>query len=189
MTTKQEVHVSVLELMKIIVNEVENENNDKVPFINITMETDFKDWVKKCKEDGSINPFWKQVTKETTRRVLPVVNYKKRVEKNMGKEGIEGEHELGEMKGKKHLTRCLLTDIETETKFYIMVEVFDEVTPTETIYRHNGNEIDKTMFQKWITYYKNYTSQQQERKVKVITPLLTNLKGITINGTRYLLMK
>jgi hypothetical protein len=183
----QDIEVSINELVQVVINEIET----KVvpPFINLTMETPFTNWVKKCKEDGSINPYWKEVTKETTKTYLPMFNYKKRVDGNMGKEGIEGEHELGVLKGKKHISKCLLTDTETETKLYIMVEQFKEVKPSETIYRHNGNQLDKGMFDKWITYYDNYTSQEQERKVEVLTPLLTNLKRVTINGQGYKIRK
>lgn len=189
-TQVQITDVTIPQIINIIINEVENPNNDKVPFVNITMERPFTNWVKKCKEDGSINPLWKQdVTKETTKTYLPVVNYKKRNDTNRDKEGIVGEHQLGELIGKKHVSKCILTDIETESKFYIMVEQFSEIKPIETIYRHNGNEIDKSIFEKWITYYDNYTSQQQDRKVQVLTPLLSNIKGMTINGKKYRIIK
>jgi hypothetical protein len=186
-TQVQDIEVSVNEVKNIIIEEVETKS--LVPFINLTYVSPFSNWLKKSKEDGSINPYWKEVTKETTKTYLPVVNYKKRVTKNMNKEGIEGEHELGSLKGKKHISKCLLTDIETETKLYIMVEQFKEVKPSKTIYRHNGNEIDKMLFDKWITYYDNYTSQEQERKVEVLTLLLDRVERITINGQGYKIKK
>jgi len=181
----QSVSVSVSELVQIVINEVESKVTP--PFINITMETPFTNWVKKSKIDGTINPYWKEVTKETQKTYLPVFNYKGRNDGNRTKEGIEGEHQLGELKGKKHVSKCILTDIETESILYIMVEQFDEVKPTKTIYRHNGNEIEKSMFEKWITFYENYTSQEQVRKVQVLTPMLKNIKSITINGQKYTL--
>jgi hypothetical protein len=186
-TQVKDIEITIDELKTIIINEIETKS--LVPFINITSETPFTNWLKKSKTDGSINPFWKEVTKETTKTYLPIVNYKNRVTKNMNKEGIEGEHELGNLKGKRHISKCLLTDTETGTKFYIMVEQFDEVKPIETIYRHNGNEIDKMLFDKWRTQYNNYTSQEQDRKVQVLTPLLSNIKRIKINGQGYLIKK
>jgi hypothetical protein len=182
-TQVQEIEISVKELIEVVINEVETMS--KPPFINIVMETPFTNWVKKSKNDGTINPYWKQVTKETQKTYLPIFDYKKRTDTNMGKEGIEGEHQLGELKGKKHVSKCILTDIETESIFYLMVEQFKEVQPTKTIYRHNGNEIDKSLFENWITFYDNYTSQVQERKVQVLTPMLSNIKRITINGKVY----
>ncbi len=182
---QSEISVSISELVQIVINEIESKVTP--PFINIVMETPFTNWVKKSKIDGTINPFWKQVTKETQKTYLPVFNYKGRNDNNRDKEGIEGEHELGELKGKKHVSKCILTDIETESILYIMVEQFDEVKPTKTIYRHNGNEIEKSMFEKWINFYDNYTSQEQQRKVQVLTPKLSNIKSITINGQKYTL--
>jgi len=187
-TTKvQDIEVSINEIKDIIIEEIETRT--LVPFVNLTYNSQFTNWVKKCKTDGTINPYWKEVTKETTKTYLPVVNYKKRNDGNRGKEGIEGEHELGELKGKKHISKCLLTDIETETLLYIMVEQFKEVKPSKTIYRHNGNELDKSMFEKWITYYDNYTSQEQERKVEVLTQRLDRMERITINGQGYKIRK
>lgn len=186
-TKVQDIEVSIDEIKNIIIEEVETRT--LVPFINLTYNSQFTNWVKKCKTDGTINPYWKEVTKETTKTYLPVVNYKKRVDGNGNKEGIEGEHELGELKGKKHISKCLLTDTETETLLYIMVEQFKEVKPSKTIYRHNGNELDKSMFEKWITYYDNYTSQEQERKVEVLTLRLDRMERITINGQGYKIRK
>ena len=155
-------------------------------FLNLTTETEVK-MVKTSKVDNTINPFWKQsVTKESTKNVLPVLDYVKRVENNMRKEGIEGNHELGVLSGKKHIGKCLLSNLD-ETKHYIMVEYFE--TPSVSIYRHNGIEIPKSAVEKWITKPSNaYGSQGQERKTQVITPTLSNIKRITISGTRYEIM-
>jgi hypothetical protein len=157
----------------------------KPPFLSITMETPFTKWTKKCKEDGSINPYWKEVTKETTKTYLLVTNYEKRVNTNMSKEGIEDTHELGELKGRQHYSKSILFDTVNEKEFYLMVEQFDEIKPSETIYRHNGNQIDKMVFEKWLTHYDNYTSQQQDRKVQVMTPKLSNIKSIKVNGIKF----
>jgi hypothetical protein len=186
-TQVQDIEVSINEIKNIIIEEVETKT--LVPFVNLTYNSQFTNWVKKCKTDGTINPYWKEVTKETTKTYLPVVNYKKRNDKNRKNEGIEGEHELGVLKGKKHISKCLLTDIETETLLYIMVEQFMEVKPSKTIYRHNGNELDKSMFEKWITYYDNYSNQEQERKVEVLTLRLDRMERITINGQGYKIRK
>jgi hypothetical protein len=185
----QDIEVTINELIDIIVSEVETKS--LVPFMNITTETPFTSWLKKSKTDGTINPYWKEVTKEVTKTYLPVVNYKNRVTKNMNKEGIEGEHDLKNLKGKRHVSKCILTNIDQSEgeKFYIMVEQFNEVKPSKTTYRHNGNEIDKLLFDKWINYYDNYTNQEQDRKVQVLTPLLSNIKRIKFNGQGYQIKK
>jgi len=174
--------ISYERLVDLIKTEIEAKQTPTL--INLTTEVEAK-MVKTSKIDGSINPFWAEgITKESTKILLPVFNYMARVEKNMSKEGVEGNHELGVLSGKKHIGKCLLANLD-ETKHYIMVEQF-ESKPSAPIYRHNGAEISKSAVEKWITKPSNaYGSQGQERKVQVITPTLSNIKRITINGNRY----
>ena len=174
--------ISYERLVDLIKTEIEAKQTPTL--INLTTQVEAK-MVKTSKVDGSINPFWAEgITKESTKTLLPVFNYTARVEKNMSKEGVEGNHELGVLSGKKHIGKCLLSNLD-ETKHYIMVEQF-ESKPSASIYRHNGVEIPKSAVEKWITKPSNaYGSQGQERKVQVITPTLSNIKRITINGTRY----
>ena len=174
--------ISYEKLVDLIKTEIEAKQTPTL--INLTTEVEAK-MVKTSKVDGSINPYWAEgITKESTKTLLPVFNYTARVEKNMSKEGVEGNHELGVLSGKKHIGKCLLSNLD-ETKHYIMVEQF-ESKPSASIYRHNGVEIPKSAVEKWITKPSNaYGSQGQERKVQVITPTLSNIKRITISGTRY----
>jgi hypothetical protein len=184
-TLVKSIVVSINEMIEYIKNEVETMKTP--PFLNITYDKLFDNWVKKCKEDGSINPYWKQnVTKETTKTYLLVVNYVGRTDGNNGKEGIEEKHELGQLKGKKHVSKSVLCNTD-ETKNYLMVEQFLEIKPSKTIFRHNGNEIDRELFQKWETYYDNYTNQLSERKVMVQTLDFNNIKRIKVNGIEFLI--
>ena len=177
--------ISYEKLVELIKTEIDAKQTPTL--INLTTQVEAK-MVKTSKVDGSINPYWAEgITKESTKTLLPVFNYTARVEKNMSKEGVEGNHELGVLSGKKHIGKCLLTNLD-ETKHYIMLEQF-ESKPSASIYRHNGIEIPKSAVEKWITKPSNaYGSQGQERKVQVITPTLSNIKRITISGTRYEIM-
>ena len=177
--------ISYEKLVDLIKTEIDAKQTPVL--INLTTETEVK-MLRTSKVDGSINPYWAEgITKESTKTLLPVFNYTARVEKNMSKEGVEGNHELGVLSGKKHIGKCLLTNLD-ETKHYIMLEQF-ESKPSASIYRHNGIEIPKSAVEKWITKPSNaYGSQGQERKVQVITPTLSNIKRITISGTRYEIM-
>ena len=177
--------ISYDKLVELIKTEIDAKQTPTL--INLTTQVEAK-MVKTSKVDGSINPYWAEgITKESTKTLLPVFNYTARVEKNMSKEGVEGNHELGVLSGKKHIGKCLLTNLD-ETKHYIMLEQF-ESKPSASIYRHNGIEIPKSAVEKWITKPSNaYGSQGQERKVQVITPTLSNIKRITISGTRYEIM-
>lgn len=174
--------ISYEKLVDLIKTEIEAKATPS--FFSLTTETEVK-MLKTSKVDGSINPFWAEgITKESTKNVLPVFDYVARVEKNMAKEGLDGNHKLGVLSGKKHIGKCLLTSLD-ETKHYMMVEYFTNQA-TESIYRHNGIEIPKSAVEKWITKPSNaYGSQGQEQKVQVITPTLSNIKRITLAGTRY----
>ena len=174
--------ISYEKLVDLIKTEIDAKQTPTL--INLTTQVEAK-MVKTSKVDGSINPYWAEgITKESTKTLLPVFNYTARVEKNMSKEGVEGNHELGVLSGKKHIGKCLLTNLD-ETKHYIMLEQF-ESKPSASIYRHNGIEIPKSAVEKWITTSSNaYGSQGQERKVQVITPTLSNIKRITLAGNRY----
>ena len=177
--------ISYDKLVELIKTEIDAKQTPTL--INLTTQVEAK-MVKTSKVDGSINPYWAEgITKESTKTLLPVFNYTARVEKNMSKEGVEGNHELGVLSGKKHIGKCLLTNLD-ETKHYIMLEQF-ESKPSASIYRHNGIEIPKSAVEKWITKPSNaYGSQGQERKVQVITPTLSNIKRITLGGNRYEIM-
>ena len=161
------------------------ENQVPIPFVSVTLKTDFTGMVKKCKEDGSINPYFKEITKEVTKTYLLVTDYNKRVNNNINKEGIDEVHDLKELKGRRHVSKSVLIDNETNSIYYLMVEQFMEIKPSETIYRHNGNEIDKMFFEKWLVNYDNYTNQLQDRKVMVLTPKISNMKRVSVNGKIY----
>ena len=177
--------ISYEKLVDLIKTEIDAKQTPTL--INLTTQVEAK-MVKTSKVDGSINPYWAEgITKESTKTLLPVFNYTARVEKNMSKEGVEGNHELGVLSGKKHIGKCLLTNLD-ETKHYIMLEQF-ESKPSVSIYRHNGIEVPKSAVEKWVTKPTNaYGSQGQERKVQVITPTLSNIKRITLGGNRYEVM-
>ena len=180
---KEIIEVTEQEFVNVIINEVETK---PVPtFLSITSEVPVTSMVKKCKEDGSINPYFKEITKEVTKTYLLVTDYNKRVNNNINKEGIDEVHDLKELKGRRHVSKSVLIDNETNSIYYLMVEQFMEIKPSETIYRHNGNEIDKMFFEKWLVNYDNYTNQLQDRKVMVLTPKISNMKRVSVNGKIY----
>lgn len=182
---KEIIEVTEQEFVDVIINEVETKLVP--PFLSITSEVPVTSMVKKCKEDGSINPYYKEITKEVTKTYLLVTNYNNRVNNNIKKEGIDEVHDLKELRGRRHVSKSVLVDNETNSIYYLMVEQFMEIKPSETIYRHNGNEIDKMFFEKWLVNYDNYTNQLQDRKVMVLTPKISNMKRVSVNGKVYLI--
>ena len=45
------------------------ENQVPVPFVSVTLKTDFTGMVKKCKEDGEINPYYKLLKKVSMKKI------------------------------------------------------------------------------------------------------------------------
>ena len=186
MATTSTHYITQADLLSVLRNEVDSKENP--PLISLTTETIVKGMVKTSKdEDCAINPFWankNELTKEVQKTYLPIFDYKARVEKNMAKENLEAHHELGVLSGKKHIGKCLLASLD-DTKQYIMVEYFSEVSGTKPIYRYQGEVIEKSAFEKWASNQKSYGSQGQERKVQVLTPNLENIKRLSVNGKVY----
>lgn len=180
-TNNQTKIITLNQLIEIVKTEIDSKKTPSL--INFTNETP----VKMLKTG---NPYASSIlTKENTKTYLPVTDYEARVNNNMKKEGVDGKHELGDLSGKKHIGKCLLTDTKTETKFYIMVEQFDAIPSSKTIYRLDGEVIDKSIVEQWLPKKSaSYGSQDQKKKVQVITPGLHNIKRITINKVNYEIM-
>lgn len=168
------VRISIVEMLQIFLG------ISKSTFINLTTET-----IVPMNKTGN-ETFYNQVTKLSSRNYLVGNSYEDRVIVNEVKEGLEPTFESQSLSGKEHYqdSKCVLIDTKTHEKFYLMVELFDEIKPVVE-YRFNGNPIDRQMFESFMRKMSDNKSQPQERKVKVITPLLTSIKGFSINGFKY----
>jgi len=183
---KEVVFVDSKELENIF---MELENRSVIPFVYITLKTNkLSEIVLKSKQDGTKNPYWKQITKESKKCYRLVVDYKTRVENNLLKEGKSlDEYVKGSLIGKEHLSKCILTDKETKTERYVMVEYFEN-SPIkgETKYFSNGNELDKTLLSKWIVYRNNEPKNQGlDKMVHPITPKLDSITQLNVDGKIY----
>lgn len=168
---------------------LELENRSVIPFLYVTIKSDSpSEFVKKSKEDGSINPYWKQIVKESSKSYRLVVNFRKRIENELTREGKSvDEYQQGQLKGKKHISKCLLTDLDTETERYVMLEYFvNSPIKGVTKYFNEGNELDKTILSKWITYYnKSYDNQGTDKPITPITPFIKNIQQVNVDGVIY----
>lgn len=186
-TTKTQVVVDDQE-MEVIFREVENQV--PVPFVSVTLNTDFTSMVKKSKVDGTINPYYKELKKTQTKTYRLVTDYEKRVHNNLIKEGKNpNDFVVSSPSGKVHISKSILkgTKPETENNRYLMIEWFKEIKGSEPTYNHNGNEVDKRMFEKWLTDYNSSNEKQGlEREVKPITPLFQSIVSFRVNGTEYI---
>ena len=182
--TKNEVLVSTSEL-ETLFNELKGS-----PMISIKSLTLFRNDVKKSKEDGTINPYYRQIMKLTKRNYKVVKDYHQRIINQLVKEGKDPNNfELKPLSGKKHLTDCILTDLGTESKKYVMVEYFDEIKG-KSEYFHNNDSIGEELFKKWIVYYENKSNHQGlDRNVHPITLDLENILEVSMNGVLYKVVK
>lgn len=174
-------HTEMESILKLVENQVPS------PFVSITLNTDFTGMVKKCKTDGSINPYFKQMKKVSTKTYRLVTDYQQRVWNNLIKEGKDpNSFEVESPSGKTHISKCVLTDTQTQTKRYVMVEWFPEMKGT-TNYFVGNDQIGRELFSKWMTDY-NTTNEKQglNRVVTPITPLFDNIVSFRVNGVEYI---
>ena len=152
---------------------------DKPTFTNVVMET-------MVRMNKTNNPYYNKVVKRSKCNYSLGIDYQKRVNNNYTKEGIENTFESEKPSGKHHVgnSKCLLIDDKTESVYYVMLERFDEIKPTNE-FIFEGNEIDKQLFQDFMVKYTESQKQEQERKVSVITPKIDSIMGISLNGTKY----
>lgn len=147
------------------------------PFVNVVMETPVR-----MNKTG--NPYYDKVFKRSSCNYKLNIDYGQRVNNNSQKEGIETPFEVGEMKGKKHISKCVCIDTKTETTHYLMLERFNEIQPKNE-YIMDGNPIEKQLFEGYMTKVYESKSQEQERKVMVITPKIDNIKQMSFDGIQY----
>ena len=183
---KEVIFVDSKELENVF---IELETRSTIPFVYVTLKTENpSEFVLKSKEDGTKNPYWKQIVKESKKCYRLVVDYKTRVENNLLKESKSlDEYIQGPLKGKEHLSKSILTDKETKTKRYVMLEYFEN-SPIkgETKYFNGDNELDKTLLSKWIVYRNNDPKNQGlDKMVHPITPNLESITQLNVDGKIY----
>jgi hypothetical protein len=150
---------------------------EKSTFVNLTTET-------KVRMNKTNNPYFDKVIKRSKGNFLMGNDYGTRVITNEKKEGFEGNFEVEEMKGKKHISKVVCIDTKTESVYYLMVERFDEIKP-KVEYIFEGNEIEKTLFESFMTKVYESQKQVQERKVNVLTYKIDNIKEISFGKEKY----
>jgi len=179
--------VTKSEIVRIIMDIEEKTPNT---FVGVKMKTLFREVRQKTKDTKEVNPYFKEIFKVSSKTYRLVTNYKQRVQNNLIKEGKDpNTFNVESPSGKKHISKSLLTDTDTETKTYLMIEWFPEIKGT-TEYEYRGNSIDKTLFEKWIKYGESSNEKQGlDREVKPITPDLDNVLEISVDGKRYEIVK
>lgn len=146
-------------------------------FVHLVTET-------KVRMNKTGNPYFDRVIKKSSCNYLMGNDYQDRVIVNEIKEGLEGNFEVEEMKGKRHVSKVVCIDTKTESVHYLMVERFDEIKP-KVEYTFEGNQIEKQLFESYMVKVSESKKQVQERKVKVLTFKLDNIKEISFGKEKY----
>ena len=162
--------------MITLLNEVE-----RPTFVHLVTET-------KVRMNKKGNPFYEQIKKVLTSNFYIGSEYEKRVNVNREKEGKETDFVSSPLSGKVHISKCVLTNTNQENgvKYYLMCEWFKRSYP-KVQYIHNGNSIDKQIFESYLVKRKESEKQDLEKKVNIVTYSMENIKEIRMNRTRYIL--
>lgn len=154
-------------------------NQVNVPtFTNVLMKTPVR-----MNKTG--NPYFGQIVKITKGNYLIGSDYEKRVNNNYEKEGMERTFVVEPPKGKEHISKCVLVDTKTRTTHYLMMERFDEIHPKVEYQMIDGTSIEKQLFESFLVKVSENQKQEQERKVLPLTPKISNILEITLNGVKY----
>jgi len=138
------------------------------------------------------NPFLDRVTKITKGNFYLGSEYQNRVNNNLKKEGKPMDFVSQKPSGKSHVegSNLLLVDDKTGTKFYLHMEWFEEMKPISVEYVIDGNDpIEKELFQSYMVKKSSPTNQGLERTVNVITPKLSNIRVLHVNGMKFEIRK
>jgi hypothetical protein len=174
-TTPSVIDIMIVDLL-IVLNQVV-----KSTFVHLLTETPVR-----MNKTG--NPYFGRVTKVSSCNYLIGNGYEGRVHINYGKEGLNPEtFKVEENKVGEHLSKVVLFN-EKLNRHYLQVERFDEIKP-KVMYLCDGIEIDFETIKPYMIFPKKSDKQEQERYVSFISFNLENIKEITLNGTKYKVVK
>ena len=123
------------------------------------------------------NPYYNLVTKVTTGNILVGNSYETRVGNiTDNPDFVPEENKVGE-----HVSKCVLFN-ENTGKHYLQYEWFNKITP-KSEYTFNGNPIEKTLFESYMTKYKPNKYGLNFQSVTI-----DNIKEIHLNGDQYVVV-
>ena len=153
---------------------------ERPTFVHLVTDT-------KVRMNKTNNPYYDEIRKVLSSNFYIGLEYEKRVNVNREKENKETDFVSSPLSGKEHISKCVLTDTKTRTKFYLMCEWFKRSYP-KIDYIHNGNSIDRQLFQSFEVKRKESEKQDLEKKVNIVTYGMDSIKEIRMNRTRYILI-
>jgi uncharacterized protein (DUF2164 family) len=145
---------------------------------------------KKKNPNPTPNPYFESGIRKVSRKYqinIGFNDYEKLVNDRREKEGLERDFEQ-EDNWFEVLSPSLVTDKKTHSKFYLRYQRTDKST-LETEYNFEGNEIEKQLFESFISKSgSDYSNQGVENTLKFEVCELENLKEVVWNGTKYILV-
>ena len=155
-------------------------NVEKPTFVNLVTNT-----IVRMNKKG--NPYHDQVIKHLSSNFYIGSTYEDRVNNNLVKEGKENTFVSSTPSGKRHISKCILTDTKTESKFYLMCEWFKRSYP-KVSYKFQENSIDKVLFEDYLVKRTESVKQDLDNKVNIVTYGMESIKEVRMNKTLYILI-
>ena len=193
METIQNTPISEIELSNILL-EVKNPTMlsmlVRVP-VNMNQYLDY--WIineegkKKKNPNPTPNPYYEQGIHSVRRmyKIITGFDYQDSVNGRLVREGKEGNFESEKPVWFKFLSKGLVTDQKTESKFYLRYQYLND-SILEGHYEFNGNEIEKQMFESFMVKVSNeYDKQGLDNTLNFQVVSLKNILEISINKQKY----
>ncbi len=143
----------------------------KSTFIHLTTET-----LVRMNKKG--NPYHNQVIKRSSRNYLIGNAYENRKNNNLEKQGEERTFEASHNRVWEHVSKVVLFN-ENTNKFYLQVEMFENIKPKNEYSLLDGGQIKKSDFEPFMVKNNN------ENDVQFISISIGNIKEISLNGVKY----
>jgi hypothetical protein len=156
-------------------------NVEKPTFVNLVTNT-----IVRMNKKG--NPYYEdKVIKHQSSNFYIGSTYEDRVNNNRLKEDKENDFVSSIPSGKRHISKCILTDTKTETKFYLMCEWFKRSYP-KISYEFQNDSIDKVLFEDYLVKRTESVKQDLDKKVNIVTYGIESIKEVRMNKTLYILI-
>ena len=148
---------------------------------------------RKKNPNPTMNPFLESgiVNHQVKIDIVIGFDYENSVNGRREKEGKETDFVSGEGKESwfNMISKSLVTDKKTESKFYLRYQFTDRSHMKDNTYIHNGNPIEKQLFQDYLVQKNtdSYSNQGLDNTLNFQVCDLRNILTITMNHTKYIL--
>lgn len=171
-TEKQTLTIGQQELLTLLMNV------EKPTFTNIVSNT-------KVRMNKGNNPYFDKVVKSSKGNYFIGGSYEEMVNTRMGKEGMEQNFESKECSVGEHVGKCVQFN-EKLNRHYLQYFSF-ETTKPKSEFEFEGNYIDRELFRSFEVKRSEVSRQPQENKHQPQSFMLSSIREITLNGTKYVI--